>query len=245
MSLPTLEQRLACRALPLEVAVGRMRWEKLLFLHWAWDASVVQSMLPAGLQVDTFNGNAWVGVVPLLMQRVHPVGLPCVPWLSDFLELNVRTYVHDGKGTSGVWFFSLVCNQPVAVHVARACFHLNYVSARMKVSFSATEVEYASRRDGVESRYRYAPGAAFQEARPGSLEFFVLERYVLFSADKKGRLHAGRVKHAPYQAGAVEVLEQSFTPAVQDGFSQPARLADHAIYSPRVDVSVGPLKLHR
>lgn len=240
----TMAERLACRERPLGRAVGRMKWGNLLFLHWAWDAAIVQRMLPAGLHVDTFNGSAWVGVVPLFMQRVHPVGLPCVPWLSDFLELNVRTYVHDGKGVPGVWFFSLVCNQPVAVEMARTFFHLNYVHARMRARVTNTEVEYVSSRDALETRCRYGRLGSFQEGLPGTLEFFVLERYVLFSANRRGQLFSGRVHHDPYQAGAVDVPEQSFTPAVQDGFSHPARPADHVIYSPGVDVSVWPLRRH-
>ena len=117
-----------------------MRWEQLLFLHWAWDPAEIQKTLPRGLFVDTFDGQAWLGIVPFFMRRVHPRGLPCVPWLSDFLELNVRTYVYNSAGRPGIWFYSLVCNQPLAVELAKRCFHFNYVHARMhaQVDQSAT-----------------------------------------------------------------------------------------------------------
>ena len=113
--MPTAAQRLAARERPQGFPVMRQRWSGLLFLHWPVEISLIQKRLPPGLHVDTFDGQAWLGVVPFFMQRVRPIGLPPVPWLSWFLELNVRTYVHDDAGNPGVWFFSLDCDQPVAV----------------------------------------------------------------------------------------------------------------------------------
>lgn len=100
----------------------RQRWEKLLFLHWAWDAAEVQRTLPLGLTVDTFEGRAWLGVVPFFMRDVRPAWVPSVPGISNFLELNVRTYVFDGRGRPGIWFYSLDCNQRLAVRAARTFF---------------------------------------------------------------------------------------------------------------------------
>ncbi len=131
MRQPQIEDRLLARERPKSKSVLRMRWEQLLFLHWAWDARQIQKTLPQGLFVDTFDGKGWLAIVPFFMKRVHPRGLPCVPWLSDFLELNVRTYVYNHAGRPGVWFYSLLCNQPLAVQLARRCFHLNYVHTRM------------------------------------------------------------------------------------------------------------------
>ena len=233
---PTLEKRLACRERPAGRPALRMRWEDLLFLHWAWDATVIQKTLPEGLQVDVFEGRAWLGVVPFFMRRVHPLGLPCVPWLSDFLELNVRTYVHDAKGTPGVWFYSLACDQPVAVEIARRFFHLNYVHARMKAERGEKEVVYSSRRQAQTSAYRYAADGPPAEAQPGTLEFFLLERYVLFSTGRDGHIYSGRVHHAPYQFAPARVEEWSFLPAVEDGFADSGRPPDHGLFSPGVDV---------
>ncbi len=110
----------------------RQRWTGLLFLHWPVEPALVAERLPAGLHVDTFEGNAWLGAVPFFMDRVRPVGTPPLPWLSWFMELNVRTYVHDDHGNAGVWFFSLDCNQPLAVEIARRSFHLPYQHAVMR-----------------------------------------------------------------------------------------------------------------
>ena len=141
-TLPTLNQRLAACDHPAGFAVMRQRWSGLLFLHWPVDAAMIAERLPAGLQVDTFDGRAWIGVVPFFMGSIRPVGLPPVPWLSWFMELNVRTYVHDSEGNPGVWFFSLDCNQPVAVEIARRAFRLPYQHARMHSVREGSRVRY-------------------------------------------------------------------------------------------------------
>ena len=131
MKQPQIEDRLLARERPKTGSLLLMGWRQLLFLHWAWNPAEIQKTLPRGLFVDTFGGQAWLGIVPFFMRRVHPRGLPCLPWLSNFLELNVRTYVYNNSGRPGIWFYSLVCNQPVAVELAKRCFHLNYVHGRM------------------------------------------------------------------------------------------------------------------
>lgn len=242
-SSPTLESRLACRERPAGWPVLFMRWEKLLFLHWAWDPGTIQKTLPEGLRVDTYEGQAWLGVVPFFMRRVHPTGLPCVPWLSDFLELNVRTYVYDAQGRPGVWFYSLACNQPVAVELARRFFHLNYVHARMEARIEAGVVFYRSRRgEGAGAEFQYPLGGSTHQAEPGSLEFFLVERYRLFSADRKGRIHSGRVHHVPYRVTPVGVKTWSFVPAEADGFKFPGRGPDHALVASDLAVEAWPIR---
>lgn len=154
----------------------RQQWAHLLFLHWAWDAAAVQRTLPAGLTVDTFEGRAWIGLVPFFMRRVRPAGFPAVPGVSNFLELNVRTYVHDAAGRPGVWFYSLDCNRWLAVKVARGLFHLPYEHAVMSADISAAtgEVDYAAGRCGQaeESRFLYRATGPGRASEPGSLEFF-------------------------------------------------------------------------
>ena len=107
-------------------------WQKLLFLHWQVEVEEIQKMLPEGLRVDTFEGRAYVGVVPFYMRNIRPRYLPSLPWVSNFLELNVRTYVYDAKGVPGVWFFSLDANQAFAAYCGRRFFHMPYTSAKMK-----------------------------------------------------------------------------------------------------------------
>src|SRR5690606_19660805 len=114
----------------------------LLFAHWHVDPALVQATLPTGLYVDTYEGHAYLGIVPFAMERVRPARLPALPWFSSFLELNVRTYVHDADGRPGVWFYSLDCNQPLAVTYARWRYHLPYQHARMAADFHERYVEF-------------------------------------------------------------------------------------------------------
>jgi uncharacterized protein YqjF (DUF2071 family) len=223
-----------------------MRWQRLLFLHWSWDAAEIQRTLPAGLFVDTFEGKAWLAIVPFFMRNVHPTGLPCIPWLSNFLELNVRTYVHDGAGLPGVWFYSLVCNQPLAVELARRCFHLNYVHARMKALVDPKGFcSYKARRfHSAEATFRYGSAGLAAAAEPGSLEFFLVERYALFSAGRKRQLYVGRVHHVPYQIGPALLEKWSFSPAMADGFSNRARPPDHTMVAEDVNVHAWRIRGH-
>lgn len=240
-----MKERLAVRERPPGMPLLSMRWERLLFLHWTWDSGRIQAILPKGLYVDTYHDEAWLGIVPFYMRRVHPRGLPCVPWISDFLELNVRTYVHDGQGVPGVWFTSLSCNQPLAVQAARMFFHLNYVHARMRATESGKVVDYGSRRrGGKEARYRYGMPEVAQMAEPGTLEFFLLERYVLFSAKSDGQLFSGRVHHTPYRAGQGRLQEWSFGPAEEDGFTLDGRKPEHVSMSELAEVGAWAIQRH-
>jgi len=129
---PTASQRLAACERPSVQPVMFQQWRDLLFLHWEYPAEAIQATLPAGLFVDTFAGKAYLGVVPFFMQKIRPRFLPAVPGISDFMELNLRTYVHDRAGVPGVWFYSLDANQWLAVQVARNFFHLPYEYAKPK-----------------------------------------------------------------------------------------------------------------
>lgn len=222
----------------------RQRWNDLLFLHWPVDADAIQSRLPAGLHVDLFDGRAWLGVVPFAMQRVRPVGLPPLPWISWFLELNVRTYVHDESGRPGVWFFSLDCNQPIAVEVARHFFHLPYYHARMSADFNGGEIVYSSRRKGSDtvSRFRYRRPVQAAPAREGSLEWFLVERYLLFTADRAGKIRSGRVHHEPYRIEVAECDEWSSAPIGEDGLGQVDGPPVSMLVAEPVDVRIFPLE---
>ncbi len=241
---PDMAQRLAVRQRPPAAAIGYQRWNHLLFAHWKIEVRAVQATLPQGLFVDAHEGAAYVGVVPFFMQRVRPAWLPPLPWLSWFLELNVRTYVHDADGQPGVWFYSLDCNQPLAVAIARRFFHLPYFHARMKARRHAGTIRYQCARRGENTppcRYSWSPGTHAAPAEPGSLEFFLIERYVLFSADHTGCLHEGRVHHAPYRIHTPLVSEVSAGPACLAGFElkdEPVSL----LGAQSVDVSIFPLK---
>jgi uncharacterized protein YqjF (DUF2071 family) len=220
------------------------RWHHLLFLHWSLPPDLIQQSLPLGLQVDTFEGNAWVGIVPFFMRGVRPCGFPTIPGISNFLELNLRTYVRDRSGRPGIWFYSLDANQALAVCIARAAFGLPYQFAEMEAKIHQKEIDYRSRRRGskVSLHYRYRPLEKIGEAEFGSLEFFLIERYRLF-AHQKNKLFTGRVHHSPYQLCQVSVTSADSELFAMDGLPNPSEAAIHAIYSERVDVSIYPVEL--
>lgn len=240
---PTLTGRLAERVRPASRVVGYQRWSELLFLHWQVPVEQVQATLPAGLIVDTWAGRAFVGLVPFFMERIRPAGLPPVPWLSWFHELNVRTYVVDSRGRPGVWFYSLDCDQPVAVWLARWRFRLPYQHARFQSSRSGEEVTYEAQRKGLSEsdRFQWQRPRLAHPAEPGSLEFFLVERYRLFAADGQGRLFTGQIHHAPYQIGVPELKAWSSVVGRVAGFElrDPPALV-HA--SAGVDVTIHSLE---
>ncbi len=241
---PTTGQRLACRTKPAGFAVMRQRWSRILFLHWQVDPAPLRALLPPGLHLDLHEGAAWLGIVPFFMERVRPSLLPVVPGLSWFLELNVRTYVHDDQGVPGVWFHSLDCNQPIAVELARNLFHLPYQHASMSCRNIGRGTEYTCLRRGesAEARFRYRPAGPAKVAVPGTLEFFLAERYLLYSAGKDDSLFEGRVHHEPYQLAPAECEEWSTLPAAWDGLPQPTLPPQSALWVDHVDVNVYPLR---
>ena len=202
--------------------VGWQHWRDLLFLHWRVPAESIQRTLPAGLEVDTFDGEAYVGIVPFAMERVRPRFLPWLPWLSAFLELNVRTYVRDAHGVRGVWFYSLDCDQPVGVELARHLFHLPYMHARMRVQRTPLAFVYDCVRRGQSSppwRYAWTLTDSGAPARPYTLDEFLVERYVLYCADAQQRVYRGCVSHTPYRIHTPHVETYDIGPATLAGFT--------------------------
>ena len=223
------------------------RWSDLLFLHWEYSATTIQATLPEGLFVDTFGGKAYLGAVPFFMRHIRPRFLPAVPGISNFMEMNLRTYVHDRAGVPGVWFYSLDANQWLAVKIARRFFHLPYEHAEMKSSRTAEgRIHYESlrtggRANGTNCVFDYAPGAEVQQPAPGSLEFFLIERYRLYSSAPNGLLR-GAVFHEPYQLCRADVTAWDENLLPLDGFSPTGRPPDHVIMSRGVDVTIFPLE---
>ena len=196
----------------------RQRWNDLLFAHWPIPAPEMAALLPAGLEVDTFDGYAWAGVVPFWMDDVHSriVGdlSASVPSTRAFLELNLRTYVRSPRtGRRGVFFFSLDCASPLAVAGARVLFHLPYFFASMQRRETSEGTAYRSRRRFAARDARfdatYAPisgSAPAAPSEPGSLEHFLTERYCLFTPSA-GRILVGDIHHGPWplQPGEAEI----------------------------------------
>ena len=220
------DRLLRARVRPTRRPVMRQSWDDLFFLHWEYAAEAIQSRLPAGLTVDTFEGKAYLGVVGFRMNAVRPLGLPALPWLSYFNELNVRTYVRDASGEPGVWFFSLDCDRAPAVVIARAGFGLPYEHAAMSFGPGLAQ---SCRRQGEQETARYAWSAVSspQIAAPGSLEFHLAERYSFFSV-RDGRLVRGQVHHAPYELSSTDTAAWSDLPLRWDGFDVGGRPPDLA-----------------
>src|SRR5918998_1464012 len=162
-------------------------WEDLLFAHWRVPFEPVRALIPPDLELDRFDGDVWLGVTPFCLTGLRARGTLPLPRVSAFPELNVRTYVTAG-GKPGIWFFSLDCASALAVEAARRLYRLPYHRARMRVERRAEGVRYSSSRsdrrgDPVVFSADYAPvGEAFT-ATPGTLEYFLTERYCLYSAD--------------------------------------------------------------
>lgn len=248
MALSAVEiDRLAPTKRPAGRAIGYHRWHDLLFLHWRLPAEDIAPLLPAGLTLDTWEGDAWVGLVPFRMSGVRPWW---APWGFAFAETNVRTYVHRQGRDPGVWFFSLDAAQSLAVRIARCCWGLNYFRAEMSLARDADRVEYRSRRlwpgePGAELAVsaeigRALPGALSGRANCGTLEHFLVERYVLYAV-RRGRLLRGQVHHAPYMLRAAQAtgLWQSLLAASGIRVDRPPC---HALFSERVDVEIFPLR---
>src|SRR5256885_12363635 len=178
-------------------------WHDLLFAHWPVDAGALRHHIPSSLDIDRFEGQAWIGIVPFSMTGVRLRWTPALPGLSAFPELNVRTYV-TAQEKPGVWFFSLDAANAAAVAAARASFHLPYFRARMACEEKDGWIQYRSERTHkkapsaiLEGKYR-AVGEKF-EAKGGTLEHFLTERYCLYSADTDGRVFRGEIHHPPWK----------------------------------------------
>lgn len=193
------------------------RWEHLLFAHWPLPPDAIRPFVPDGLTIDTYDGQAWVSVVPFSMHAIHPRYLPPVPWLSTFLELNVRTYVtRDGK--PGVWFTSLDAANPLGVWLGRNVYNLPYFNATMQLNQDGDITHYTSKRThrGVtpgEFVGRYRPISEALRAERGTLDHFLVERYCLYAQDNQGNFYRGEIHHAPWSVQQAEATLETNTVA--------------------------------
>lgn len=222
---------------------GTQRWTELLFVHWTFPMDVVRPLVPKEIELDPWDGRMYVGMVPFRMQAIRPWWLPHAMAL-DFLELNLRTYVHY-RGRPAVWFFSLDASSWLAVKAARIGWSLPYHHAEMSVSREEARVHYASKRKGSGARFeaRYEIGAPLGPSRPGTLEHFLLERYLLLS--KHGEtVYEGQVNHAPYPAHAAKLERVHDELMGAAGLPQREGMPETVHFSPGVDVEVfGPWPL--
>jgi hypothetical protein len=209
-------------AMPDSPWVMRQTWHDLLFAHWPLDPAQLRAKVPSAFELDLFDGNAWIGIVPFYMTNVAPRGVPSLPWVSEFPELNVRTYVRAGD-RPGVYFFSLDAGNALAVRAARILLNLPYYPASMTLTASGNGVDYRSRRDTqAEFSGRYEPTGARFVAAAGSLEYFLTERYCLYHLNHRGRPYRLDIHHPPWPLQPASAELHRNTMADVNGLSLPA-----------------------
>jgi uncharacterized protein len=218
---------------------GHQRWRRLVFLHWPVPADVLRPLVPRGLDVDEFDGTAYVGVVAFAMQGVRPSWAPEAV-AFDFLETNVRTYVHAGGRDPGVFFLSLDAASRIAVHVARALWSLPYYFATMRLDPNGRRVHYAlERRSGARPKLdvSYEIRSPLGASRPGSLEHFLIERYLLH-VERRGRIYTGQVHHSPYpvESARADAVHDELVAAA--GLPAPSEPPPLVHYAEGVDVEI-------
>jgi uncharacterized protein len=237
--------RLSIRSRPSGPPIMHQTWAKLLFLHWPVPVERLRPLIPERLSIDTCEGTAWVGVTPFTMWGVRPTFLPPLPFVSETHELNVRTYVHL-DGVPGVWFFSLDATNPLAVYGARFAFHLPYYRADMQLEEEGSTIRYRSRRTHpdappAEFEARWTIGEPRPEAAPETLDFFLVERYCLYSANE-GKLYRARIHHRPWPLAEVTLSRLSST--MLEARSIPTPEVAPLLHQQRepLDVEVWPLE---
>jgi uncharacterized protein YqjF (DUF2071 family) len=241
------------RPLPSGRWLIRQRWNDLLFAHWPVPAASLAPLLPEGLEIDIFQGSAWLGVMPFWMDRIKVRGLPPIPGARSFPDLSLRTYVREERsGTPGVFCLSLDSNNLLAVGVGRAIYRLPYHWAEMRLE-QRTEREFSfySRRRLAEqpavfrARYRgLGPSRRLLESHPGTLEYFLIERYCLFSSNRGGQPIRANLHHVscPLEEAEAEIEQNDLAEAV--GLQFP-NLEPVLHYTRRLAVYVWPAELVR
>jgi len=219
-------------------------WQDLLFAHWPVKVSQLRALVPAVLPLDTFDGQAYLGVVPFRMSGVRPRLMPLLPWISAFAELNVRTYVTI-ENKPGVYFFSLDAANPLAVEVARRWYWLQYFHARMSVRQEGGHIHYTNCRTdrrspaAAEFHAKYRPTAAVFHAEQGTLAHWLTERYCLYTVDARGRVVRAEIHHARWPLQPAEATLRTNTMTMPLGL----RLPDSPpilYFAGRLDVVVWP-----
>jgi uncharacterized protein YqjF (DUF2071 family) len=213
-------------------------WEDLLFAHWRVPVEELRAHVPPELEVEEFDGSGWVGITPFRLTGLRARGMLPIPYASEFLELNVRTYV-TAQDKPGIWFFSLDASSRIAVELARRTYRLPYFHARMSATRRTDWIAYECARIEEAGRVfsgRYRPEGAVFHAEPGTLEWFLTERYCLYTTDR-GALARAEIHHElwPLQPAEAEIDLVSISPVELRG--------DPVLhFSRRQDVVIWPLQ---
>jgi uncharacterized protein YqjF (DUF2071 family) len=217
-------------------------WNELLFAHWSVSPELLRPFLPEKLELDTYNNQAWVGVVPFTMDNIRLRGLPKIPFTSAFHELNVRTYVKIGN-KSGVYFFSLDAAHRLAVEVARTFFHLPYRYALIDMEASTGEnIHYHNKRQDRRANPAqflagYRPVSSPHYAEKGTLEHWLTERYCMYTSNRSGQILRGDIHHEPWILQDAEAEITINTMITAAGLTQPVE-KPLLHYSKRIEVLI-------
>jgi uncharacterized protein YqjF (DUF2071 family) len=215
-------------------------WHDLLFAHWPLPVSVMRPLVPPELSLDTYDGQCWIGVVPFRMSNICRRGFPPMPGLSQFPELNVRTYV-TYAGKAGVYFFSLDAANFPAVCAARTFYHLPYFYAAMTSQESNGKIHYSSRRYRTNAKFhgRYGPSTDVRLREKGSIEHWLTERYCLFTVFRH-QVNCGEIHHMPWPLQDAEAEFESNTVAKAAGITLP-ETAPLLHFARKLEVLIWPL----
>ena len=226
--------------LPQGPWVMQQTWDDLLFMHWAVPPWLLKQKLQPPIELDTYNGNAYIAITPFKMRNVKFRFAPPVPTATEFLETNLRTYV-TCKGKPGIHFFSLDASSLLAVLGARAGF-LPYYRAAMRVKENAGEFDYRLSRGKARLHVRYRPVSQIYESEPGSLEAWLTERYALFQNVTKGAAIGIDIHHQKWQLqkAEAEIIENTLT--LPAGIPLPDDQTPMFHFSAHIDVLVWALK---
>jgi uncharacterized protein len=238
-----IEGTVAHRPFPMPAGPWVMfqSWRELLFAHWPLPRALLQPLVPPELKLDEFDGSCWLSQTPFRVAGLRPRFLPPAPGLSEFPEMNLRTYVRVGD-KPGIFFFSLDAGSRLAVTAARVSYRLPYFPAEMSIARRDGWVHYRSRRKGpVSAEFigRYRPVAPVAEAVKGTLEYFLAERYALYTVLRNGTVLRGEIHHGPWplQQAEAEIEVNSVPAAHSISISDPPALLQ---YSERQDTLVWP-----
>jgi hypothetical protein len=237
-------ERLEIRRRPTGQPLMHQSWGKLLFMHWRIEERELRPLIPDGLEIDTFDGTGWIGVIPFTMWdiRAFPPFLPAVPGLSSMHELNVRTYVHHNR-VPGVWFFSLDCNSAAAVRAARMFYYLPYFDAKIDLQERGNTIDYSLTRTNqppADFKASWTVGETVPFTHPDSLGFFLTERYCLYS-EHEHRLYQARIFHQPWPLQKASVGSYESTMIESIGLKTP-KGETVLNYAERISVDIWPLK---
>ena len=222
--------------LPAAPWILRQSWHDLMFAHWPVARDRLRGFVPSFLEIDTFDSEAWLGIVPFRLSDLSPRGIPALPWISAFNEINVRTYVIH-ECVPGVYFFSLDATSAVAVAGARTLFHLPYFLADIRLEEVRGRILYSSRRKSraAEFQAEYAPTGPVFTPVAGTLEYWLTERYCLYAQDSASKAYRVEIHHRPWQLQTAEAQIAVNTVADAAGIRLPP-MAPHLHFARRQDV---------